>query len=374
MLEDSPNVYDDPEMTDIQIKTAKHRLLLGISNVGFWVIAALLGLVWRTSLGASPLTRADLFKGMIAGLAVQAVFDLAGGIVFMPAMRAASQGGLRLWLRGVFVHSGLLCSVGVLSYWSFRLSDGFCLSLVLSSLGLFLCRKQILGLVSGVRVREAMVSGAAGWSADSQDPSFTGGTVGTGRKAKILFPGPWQMKLTGGQMHTLIQRRLWEIRKDLPKRSFFFVLLWNLAGCRTGSVFLELPGRLPESALVLQFCWMTLWGFLGLLLLPSLSRSTVFAADRAAAASGCDIDDWIHEFPNITGEDGNGRTLLQRVFYPIPSAQERLVYLEKLPVLPVIGNVARTNLFLSLATLTFLGRCVHCNVGRPELWVFPPSD
>jgi len=62
------------------------------------------------------------------------------------------------------------------------------------------------------------------------------------------------------------------------------------------------------------------------------------------------------------------------VFYPIPSAQERLRALGKAPALPVIGNVARTNLFLSLATLTLLGRCVHCNAGRPELWVFPPSD
>jgi hypothetical protein len=117
-----------------------------------------------------------------------------------------------------------------------------------------------------------------------------------------------------------------------------------------------------------------LCSILGLLLLPTLSRSAVFAADCAAVASGCDAGDWIQQFPNLTGEDGNARTVLQRVFYPIPSAQERLRALGKVPALPVIGNVARTNLFLSLATLTLLGRCVHCNAGRPELWVFPPSD
>ncbi len=374
MLAGSPRGYDPDQMTDIQIKTAKYRLLLGISNVGLWVIAAVLGLVWRAPLGASALALTELFKGLIAGLVIQALFDLAGGMVFMPATAASSGGGLRLWLRGVFGHSALLCAIGVLSYWSFRWSNGFCLSVVLSSLGLFLWRQQILGLVSGTRVHPTKVAGAAAWSADSRDPSFTGGTVGLGRYAKILLPEPWQLNLTGAQLHTLVQRRLWEMKNNLPARSLLFVLLWNLTGCRAGSVFLELPGRLPESALVLQFCWMTLWGFLGLLLLPTLSRSAVFAADCAAVASGCDAGDWIQQFPNITGEDGNARTVLQRVFYPIPSAQERLRALGKAPALPVIGNVARTNLFLSLATLTLLGRCVHCNVGRPELWVFPPSD
>ena len=126
--------------------------------------------------------------------------------------------------------------------------------------------------------------------------------------------------------------------------------------------------------MLLQACWMTLWGFVGLLVLPSLSRSSVFAADRAAAASGSDAANWIRQVPSITGEDGSGRLLLQRIFYPIPSTEERLRHLAIANPLPVFGNVARANLYLSLATLTFLGRCVHCNVGRPELWIFPPSD
>jgi hypothetical protein len=175
-------------------------------------------------------------------------------------------------------------------------------------------------------------------------------------------------------METVVQRRLWEIQNQLPARALLFVLSWNLAGCGLGSLVLDLPGRAPEPALLLQCCWMTLWGFLGLLLLPTASRSAVFAADRAAAARGCDAAGWIQRFPEITGEDGNAKTVLQRVFYPIPSARERLFWLGKSQSLPVLGSVARMNLFLSLATLTLLGRCVHCNVGRPELWVFPPSD
>ena len=39
----------------------------------------------------------------------------------------------------------------------------------------------------------------------------------------------------------------------------------------------------------------------------------------------------------------------------------------------VPGNLARNNLYYSWAAFTLLGRAVHCNVGRPALWVFPPS-
>ncbi len=361
-------------MTDAQTKTAKRRLVLGISNVGFWVLAAAAGLAWLAPVGGAPVTQTDLLKWLLAAVGLQALFDWVGGAVLMPDSFAASKGFLRRWMRGVAVHTALLCATGVLSLWSYRLSGGFCLGVAASLLGLFLCRRQILRLVSGVRVRRDLVAGTACWSAEVQDPSFTGGISGAGQKAAILLPEPWKMSLTGSELETVIQRRLWEIQNNLPARAFLFVLCWNLAGCRVGSLLLGIPGRAPESALLLQCCWMTLWGFLGLLLLPTASRSAVFAADRAAAAKGCNAAVWVQKFPSLTGEDGNAKTLLQRVFYPIPSAQERLLHLGQAPALPVLGNVARTNLFLSLSTLTLLGRCVHCNVGRPELWIFPPSD
>jgi hypothetical protein len=147
-----------------------------------------------------------------------------------------------------------------------------------------------------------------------------------------------------------------------------------LTGCHVGALVLGFAHRSPEQAVLLQSLWMTLWGFFGLLVLPTFSRASVFGADRAAAARGLEIESWIHTFPSITGEDGNAKKVVQRVFYPIPSTEERLRGLARETRLPILGNVARTNLFLSLATLTILGRCVHCNAGRPELWVFPPTD
>ena len=118
---------------------------------------------------------------------------------------------------------------------------------------------------------------------------------------------------------------------------------------------------------------MTLWAFIGLLILPALSRPAVFAAVRAAAESGFDPRPWITRFPVLIGENGSSNSAVQVVFYPIPSAALRLRQLVH-PVRGFVpGNLARSKLYYSLATLTLLGRAVHCNVGRPALWVFAPS-
>ena len=118
---------------------------------------------------------------------------------------------------------------------------------------------------------------------------------------------------------------------------------------------------------------MTLWAFGGLLTLPSLSRRAVFAADRAAMDAGHDPRGWIARFPGLVGEDGGSNATVQTIFYPVPSARRRLLALAAFPAGFVPGNLARNNLYYSWSTLTLLGRAVHCNVGRPSLWVFPPS-
>ena len=82
---------------------------------------------------------------------------------------------------------------------------------------------------------------------------------------------------------------------------------------------------------------------------------------------------WIINFSHLTGEDGSANARVQNVFYPIPSAARRLRQLAEPAGGCLVGNLARNNLFYSLATLTLLGRAVHCNIDRPELWVFPPS-
>jgi hypothetical protein len=211
-------------------------------------------------------------------------------------------------------------------------------------------------------------------AAETSEAAFSGGIIGFGAGARSLMPASWLKILPAQELETEFFRRQWQIQKGLPLRSFLVLLLWNLSGCTVGKHLLNLPGRAPGEALFGHVCFMTLWSFLGLLILPRLSREAVLAADRAAAAAGLDIESWIRRFPDLVGEDGSDRGAVQNVFYPIPSAEIRLNALNRDSSHFGPGNLARNSLYYSWATLTLLGRAVHCNAGRPALWVFPPSD
>ncbi|MEO5633466.1 hypothetical protein [Gaiella sp.] len=125
--------------------------------------------------------------------------------------------------------------------------------------------------------------------------------------------------------------------------------------------------------------WMTLWSFLGLLVLPSLSRSAVIAADRLALSGGIDPAELTRVLGTLDAaqedEPSRGR-LVETVFHPVPALERRVraIAADDGPDLPKPWNTARTALFLSWASLGLLSRAVHCNCGRPALWVLFPGD
>jgi hypothetical protein len=306
-------------------------------------------------------------------IAVQGIFDGVGGWWLMPAPRGSAAGFLRGWLRGVLVHSLALAAAGVVGAMSLRWTGGFCTGVAVSSLLLALGRGFLFGAVSGETFRQTVTdAGEMVWVSAVGDPGFTGGVLGFGRGAKILLPEAWMHRLPRPELEVEIFRRRWLIAQGLPGRTFLLLLAWNLIGVWVGGMLIDLPTLPLDHALMGLACWMTLWTFASLLALPVLGRGTVFAADRAAADTGLDPSEWIRLFPKLTGEDGHSRAALQNIFYPIPSAELRLRSLGESRRELVLGTVARGNLYYSMAGLTLLGRSVHCNVGRPGLWVFPP--
>ena len=354
-----------------QLNLARSRLRLGIANVGFWVVTASGGLYWLTSGGAHGLdTRACVLIGL-AAIVVQAAFDVIGGAWLMPPPAPAPGEFLRRWLRGAIGHSLVLAGVGLLSFASFLLSSGFALAVLIATAGLALGRRQIFLAIAGASISKIPRDGRKYLAAAVSDPAFTGGIVGFGRRALSLWPERWLENLPQSELAVEACRREWQIANGLNDRALVAVLGWNLFGTALGTFAFALAERAPAEALVGHACWMTLWAFFGLLLLPALSRSAVFAADRAAADAGLAPAAWITRFPDLTGEDGSANAAVQTIFYPIPSIAMRLRSIEDAPL--VLGSLARNNLYYSWATLTLLGRAVHCNVGRPALWVFPPS-
>ena len=360
-------------MTPTQITLAHHRLLLGISNVGFWVLSASAGLYWLADRGPHAVDAWRLLAIGVAAVALQAVFDFIGGALLMPEPRPSLTGFLHRWFRGVVVHALVLAGVGLLSYASFRASGGFGLAIVLATFGLALGRRHLLQAIGGGPTLSLAPEGDAILAVAAADPALTGGIVGFGRRARSVMPSNWLDGLPKGERAAESSRRQWQIENGVPARTFVLIVIWNLLGAYAGALAFRLAERTPLDALLGHACWMTLWMFGGLLVLPTLSRNAVFAADCAAADDGLDPRGWITRFPGLIGEDGNPRSGIETIFYPIPSAARRLRQLERPAPRFVFGNLARSNLYYSWATLTLLGRAVHCNVGRPALWVFPPS-
>ena len=360
-------------MTTDQVALARRRLGLGITNVGFWVLAATSVLGWL-AWGRGVSTSRVLPVFALVSIAVQAIFDGVGGWWLMPMPRPSPMEFLRVWFRGVIVHSVVLAAAGTVALLSLRWTGGFCAGVAVSSVLLAVGRRWIHRGVCGGTIRTAALEGGERvLVTEVRDPAFTGGMIGFGRGAGILLPEGWIHRVPRAELAAEIFRRRWQVRQGLPGRAFLLLLMWNLLGVWIGEIVMAW-GDLPTGhALVGLACWMTLWTVVSLLILPVLSRGTVQAADRAAADAGLDPSGWIRLFPGITGEDGNPRAALQNIFYPIPSAELRLRALGESRTGVGLGNLARGNLYQSVAGLTLLGRAVHCNVGRPALWVFPPS-
>ena len=361
-------------MNHAQTQLARRRLLLGITNVGFWVLVAAGGL-WGL-----PRCSPDLFTSrgctlVLAGaVTAQAGFDFVGGFLLMPAPGPSLSSFLGRWLRGASVHTLVLGVVGWLSDASFRLTGSFAPAVLVATVGLAWSRRVLLSAVGGTAATASAWEGEPMLLAAAADPAFTGGTVVWGTGVASLLPAAWLGQVPAEELAAELHRRRWQISRGLPGRAVGLVLGWNVLGAAAGALVLGYAGRAAEQALLMHACWMTLWTFVSLLLLPSLSRKVVFAADRAALDAGHDPRAWIERFPSLVGEDGASSGFIQTIFYPVPSARERLLHLSRPAVAGFVpGSLARNNLYYSWAGCTLLGRTVHCNVGRPALWVFPPS-
>jgi Zn-dependent protease with chaperone function len=135
------------------------------------------------------------------------------------------------------------------------------------------------------------------------------------------------------------------------------------------------PGLTPTKFVALS----TLWSFLGVLVLPSLSRPAVFASDRLALDAGVApeaLKETILALDRRQDNEPERPQHIETIFHPIPSAGTRIRAIESQKELSKIGGwqLLRTALYLSWASGSLLSRAVHCNIGRPELWVYFPGD
>lgn len=370
------------------------RLWLGISAVGTVVTLSTLGL----ALDAPGLMQRSIGSttwGQIRGLlgfiliyaAIQLPFDVLGGYL-LPKRFGRSHPPLARYLvgltRGVVTHAALLFLAAVVILFAGQwggmaatVTAGLVMSLLLLRGRVELASLEApLELTSGEQMSNRPGDSLPITLAQSPDEGFTGAVVGVFRPRFHMLPVRWRELLGPEGFEVEVNRRSLAVRTGSWWRGRALALLFTLAGL-TAAAWLVGRARLGTAGGTIEFSlWFSLWSFFGLLTLPSLSRRGVLEIDeRAQAEGGSRVA--IRTTTRLLDELQDGEpmrpALVETLFHPIPSVQTRL---DGPRAQGRIGywDAARTSVYLSLAGLGLLSRAVHCNCGRPSLWVFLPTD
>ena len=343
------------------------RLWVGITAVGSIVTLATGALVAGLPAAVDTLVSPGLGSTLpalaayaAAHAAIQLPFDLFGGYL-LPAQYGRSGHGRLIFLgrllRGVVVYAGvvfvglvaLLAGGRVGGVWG-AVAAGAVLSFLLLWRRLAVARSIArLGVEpSADPLSDVVVS--------SDDEGFTGGVLGVVRPRQSVLPARWQSSLTPQQLAYV------RLRRQLAGTSG----TWR----RGRALALGTAGGTVELSL-----WFTLWSFVGLLILPTVSRRGVAELDTYAHSAGVSealAKATARALDAHQDDEPQRPALVETIFHPIPSVENR----DESAARHTLGawDAARTAVYLGLAGGGLLGRAVHCNCGRPALWAFLPVD
>jgi len=361
---------------------ARARLLVGITGVGIWVVAAV---AFLAADGPSVLPGPDAtFSDQAAALAavlgvyvlVSLPFDALGGYILprrfgrsCPDRDAYVLG----WARGVLVQA-IAMALAVLAVVAAGRAGGTGAAIaVVAAIAMLIgvARMPIARMVADLGPSRVDPAHAGVVLVDATDPGFTGGVAGLG--GRVMMPSSWTQAL-GQDLEVEVARR-----RAVAGAPYWLGLLlaaaWTVGGV---AIAIALPGGGVQSVgqVAAVGAWFTLWSFLGLLVLPSVSRPGVMAADAAAAVAypADRVAAVIRVLDGLQDDEPERPDVVEVVFHPIPSADRRIARLD--PPCPGLRpwHAARMALPMSWCMLGLLGRAVHCNAGRPELWVLLPAD
>ena len=368
---------------------ARARLWLGISSVGLIVILALAALLlnWPHLVfaGFAPTFYSDaLGLTWIIALysALHMPLDYIGGY-WLPCHFSrqclmfpffASQ-----YIRGFLLQSLFLIGSGLLVLQAGRFGGRWAVMVILALVMLLMVEAQdwIARLVGGLRVTSSeWIAGRRVVMISGMDSGFSGGLAGLPGRERIIFPALWQKVLPKPLLGLETERRSATIKTGCRLRGLCLAMAWNLSGFYLSSI---LPGAgvATLAELFRTALGFTIWSFTGLLLLPTLSRYAVYEMDQVARSSGMAEEEFallVRELDQLQDDEPKRPPGVEAIFHPIPNVELRLERFRNGWSGKGAWNAARYALYLSWPCLGFLNRAVHCNAGRPELWVMLPVD
>ena len=377
---------------------ARSRLFLGISGVGTAVVAASSLLYFDIpSAGFSTSTEQSVGRSLFAvGIffamvpALFFLFDLLGG-AWVVRRRKDAPLWLFAWLRGVFVQWVVWMLTAAALMVAARTGGALTTLVVFVAVQLVLAlgrgafarligpihREPVLPPVFAQAAEMAGLDGRRLQVVDTPDEGFVGGWSSILPRT-LVVPRRWE-RLPVDALAAQLARRQAVATSGAHTRGVLGAMLWNTAGF---VIVQQLTAATPATAagLVTLMAGMTLWAFLGVLVLPTPSRAAVYAADRTAAdrvgaaavtASIEWLDRWQDDEPTRTPN-------VERIFHPVPARAFRLTRLDR-EVDGGLGplhahHLARHALWLGWGTFSTISRAVHCNVGRSALWAMLPGD
>ena len=320
--------------------------------------------------GTAQLVGVILFYAVVSG-----AFDLFGGY-FLPReygrFTLPLGGFIGHWFRGALLHGVALTLIGLALLTAARIG-GFWLALgVYLALNVLLIYAQLVlaRTLGGLRSR---TNGDGVEVLGSPYPHLTGGVVGLG-EGRLVVPELWQETFSPDTLAVLLGRKQGLIANGSRLGGLALAFGWNLAGFVLAYLG---AGTLEHVAGLVSFSlWSTLWAFLGVLLLPTPSRWGVFAGDALVTGEHerALLADAVRKLDRDQDDEYSRAAGVETVFHPIPSAARRIDKLGKAAATRGTWHAARVALYLSWANLSWLSRAVHCNIGRPEVWVLLPSD
>jgi hypothetical protein len=376
-----------PEGPSLTMTYGRSRLLLGISGVGTWVVLATVALMaglpgWLTRVTQGSFGADALAVGLLAFMVilVQAPFDLVGGYRLpqrygRSSERFAEYAGR--WLRGVAAYQVTYVLIGSLLLIASRGFGvlGMVLLGVASSILLLALRLPLACLVGGLQRSgpDRAVGGDAAVAASS-DIGFTGGVEGVFRARRQIVPRRWVESLSPEMLSLAVRRRREAVASGLWLRGRVASLAFTWVGLAVAGS--QVSGLEGTSGGVVKFAAVfTLWSFLGLLVLPTLSRRASMMIDRRLAGQGVEMGEMstlAASLDSMQDDEPSRSKWIERIFHPIPSVTSPRDDLRSLRL--AAWDAARTSAYLGMSGLSPLGRAVHCNSGRPALWIYLPSD
>jgi hypothetical protein len=314
---------------------ARARLYLGITGVGTGVVlaTAALALGWPAQLAATgyPLLRLLFFYWLVS-----LPFDLLGGYV-LPRRFGRPTPTLPAFLAGLL---------------RAQLLHGALLGLAASALGLAGREAGLPGVLAAAVAGMAIL------------------LLARPVVAHLIATPPPSSEMSVLRLRTAASN-------GSRLRGILVALLWNGTGVAVAAWATGADLAQEEGILTLIFGF-TLWSFLGLLLLPSVSRPAVLATDRGLLAQGVSraaLEAYIVQTDRAQDDEPARAKWIERIFHPLPSVSVRRAALDRGEA-PSWGadEAARLTLYLSWAAAGLLCRAVHCNSGRPQFWVYLPRD